>query len=39
MGYFKVYATQANAGEMSLGGNMANGASGASSNYIVIVQP
>jgi hypothetical protein len=39
MGHFKVYQHDFPAGTVSLGGNMASGAVGASSNYIVVVKP
>jgi len=39
MGYFEVYQKTFAAGTVSLGGNLAVPASGAGSNYIVIVQP
>ena len=38
MGHFNVYKKSFSAGSVVLGGNMADGASGASSNYIVIVK-
>jgi len=37
MGYFKVYEKSFSPGPVNLGGNNASGASGAGSNYIVIV--
>jgi hypothetical protein len=39
MGHFRVYQHDFPAGTVSIGGNMASGAEGASSNYIVVVKP